>query len=256
MMIDLSVTGAWRYWQRNTVVFRRIWLLGLMAWFLEPVIYLLAMGNGLGSYLGRLGGVSYIQFIGPGLLSVSAMYGASFEATWNAFFKKERTGVYQAATSTPLSAEDVALGEVFWSATRGLVYGSAFSVIAVLFGLYRSWWGLLVLPALALISILYAIMGLTFTYMLKRMDFIAYYWTLLITPMFMFSGIFFPLDRMPDWVRAVAWFSPLYHATTLMRSLMLYGDPASAAASAGWIAGAIALTIMIPVLILRRRLTH
>ena len=253
-VFDVSLPGAWRYWHRNAMVFRRIWLLGIMAWFAEPVIYLVAMGLGLGRYLERVQGVEYIEFIAPGLLAVSTMFGATFSVTWDAWFKMERVGVYHAAMSTPLSVEDVALGEILWGATRATIYGSAFMVVATAFGVFRSWWGLLTLPAIALVGIVFAITGLIYTYAIRRVDYLAYYWTLFITPMFMFAGVFFPLERLPDWVRAIAWFMPLYHAANLMRSLMTEGNPGAALSSALWL-GAVALVLVfVPLRMLRKRL--
>jgi lipooligosaccharide transport system permease protein len=251
---DLSLRGAWRYWHRNATVFRRIWLLGIMAWFAEPVIYLVAMGLGLGQYLERIEGVEYITFIAPGLLSVSTMFGATFSVTWDAWFKMERTGVYHAASSTPLSVEDVALGEILWGATRATIYGSAFAVIATAFGVFQSWWGLLTIPAIALVGLVFAITGLIYTYTIKHVDYLAYYWTLFITPMFMFAGVFFPLERLPTWVRTIAWFMPLHHAADLMRALMTDGDPAAALRSALWLACVAVGLVLVPPLLLRRRL--
>ena len=253
-IFDISLPGAWRYWHRNAMVFRRIWLLGIMAWFAEPVIYLVAMGLGLGRYLERVQGVEYIEFIAPGLLAVSTMFGATFSVTWDAWFKMERVGVYHAAMSTPLSVEDVALGEILWGATRATIYGSAFMVVATAFGVFRSWWGLLTLPAIALVGLVFAITGLIYTYAIKRVDYLAYYWTLFITPMFMFAGVFFPLERLPDWVRAIAWFMPLYHAANLMRSLMTRGEPTAALSSALWL-GVVAIVLLpAPLRMLRKRL--
>jgi lipooligosaccharide transport system permease protein len=251
---DISFTGAWRYWHRNATVFRRIWLIGIMAWFLEPVIYLVAMGLGLGRYLERIQGVQYIEFIAPGLLAVSTMFGATFSVTWDAWFKMERTGVYHAATSTPLSVEDVALGEIMWGTTRATIYGSAFAVVATLFGVFRSWWGLLTIPAIALVGFVFAITGLMYTYIVRRPDSLAYYWTLFITPMFMFAGVFFPLERLPEWVRTVAWFMPLYHGANLMRDLMTLGNGAAAASSALWLITTALVLVWLPPVLLRRRL--
>ncbi len=252
--LDISLPGAWRYWHRNVMVFRRIWLLGIMAWFAEPVIYLVAMGLGLGRYLESVEGIEYINFIAPGLLAVSTMFGATFSVTWDAWFKMERTGVYHAAASTPISFEDVALGEILWGATRATIYGSAFAVIATLFGVFGSWWGLLTIPAIALVGLVFAITGLIYSYTIQRVDYLAYYWTLFITPMFMFAGVFFPLERLPDWVRTIAWFMPLHHAANLMRALMTRGDPAAALGAALWLITVAVALVLGPPLILRRRL--
>lgn len=252
--LDISLPGAWRYWHRNVIVFRRIWIFGIMAWFAEPVIYLIAMGFGLGRYLEQVQGIQYIEFIAPGLLAVSTMFGATFTVTWDAWFKMERTGVYHAAASTPLSVEDVALGEILWGATRATIYGSAFAVVATAFGVFRSWWGLLAIPGIALIGLVFATTGLIYSYWIKRVDYLAYYWTLFITPMFMFAGVFFPLERLPQWVQSIAWFMPLYHGANLMRSLMTRGDPIAALGSALWLAAVATVLIMVPPLMLRRRL--
>lgn len=254
--LDLSPRGAIRYWHRNATVFRRIWLLGMFAWFAEPVIYLIAMGLGLGTYLERIQDILYIDFIAPGLLAVSTMFGATFSVTWDAHFKMERSRVYDAASATPLSVEDVALGEILWGATRATIYGSAFAIVATLFGVFQSWWGLLTIPAIALVGVVFAISGLTYTYSIRHVDYLAYYWTLFITPMFMFAGVFFPLDRLPDWVRAIAWFMPLHHAAELMRALMTRGDPSAAAGAAMWLAVVAALFIWVPPILLRRRLAR
>jgi lipooligosaccharide transport system permease protein len=251
--LDVSLRGAVAYWHRNATVYRRTWLFGMIAWFLEPVIYLLAMGLGLGAYMESIRGVDYLEFIAPGLLATAAMYGATFEATWNTFTKIERFGVYEAARATPLTPEDVALGEVLWSATRATIHGTAFAVVATAFGVFRSPWALLAIPALIPIGVVFAIIGLTYTYVSSRIDYIAYYWTMFITPVFLFSGIFFPLDRLPDWVRVMAFCSPLYHGTNMMRALTS-GAPLDALAPLLWLLAAALATVWLPLTLIKRRL--
>jgi lipooligosaccharide transport system permease protein len=252
----VSWSHAWAYWLRNGAIFKRTYKLSLLAWFIEPVIYLVAMGLGLGQYLQKIQGVDYIDFIAPGLVALSAMYGSTFEVTWNAFFKMERGRIYDAAVSTPVGLEDVALGEALWATTRSLIYGGAFIVIALPFGVFHSWWGLLTPFALALIGLMFAFFGLTFTYFISQIDYLSYYWTLFLTPMFMFSGIFFPLDKLPSWVQVFAWFMPLRHSVELMRALLVNGDPGAAAGAALWI-GAVTLALFsLPLNLLRRRLEN
>ncbi|HEX9773958.1 MAG TPA: ABC transporter permease [Actinomycetota bacterium] len=253
-MTTLTLTGATRYWNRNVQVFRRVWLLGIMAWFVEPVLYLVAMGTGLARYVEGISG-SYIGFIAPGLLAVAGMYGATFEVTWNAFFKMAREHVYDAVTSAPISMQEVALGEILWGTTRATIYGSAFSVVAIPFGVYHDLWGLLTLPALVLVGGVFAVIGLIYTYLIKRVEYIAYYWTMIITPMFLFSGVFFPFERLPGWLHTVAWFMPLHHATEMMRALMS-GSPGAAAGPALWLLAATLLLVAIPPLILHRRMAR
>jgi len=152
--------------------------------------------------------------------------------------------------------DHVALGEALWATTRAMIYGGAFIVIALPFGVFHSWWGLLTPFALALIGLMFAFLGLTFTYIITMIDYLSYYWTLFLTPMFMFSGIFFPLDRLPGWLRGLAWFMPLRHAVELMRALLLDGDPAAAAGAALWMAVVTLVLFPLPLNLLRRRLEN
>jgi lipooligosaccharide transport system permease protein len=252
----VSPSYAWRYWLRNAAIFKRTYKLSLLAWFIEPVFYLIAMGFGLGKYLTHVQDTKYIDFIAPGLVALSVMYGSTFETTWNAFFKMERAKIYDAAVSTPVAFEDVALGEALWATTRAMIYGGAFIVIALPFGVFHSWWGLLTPAALALQGLMFALLGLTFTYFITQVDYLSYYWTLFLTPMFMFSGIFFPLEKLPGWVQTLAWFMPLRHSVELMRALLLKGDPAAAGRAAIWIAVLTLGIFSIPLNQLRRRLQN
>ncbi|MGH2727843.1 MAG: ABC transporter permease, partial [Actinomycetota bacterium] len=181
MTVSLSMRHATGYWLRNWAIFKHTYRLSLLAWFIEPVIYLVAMGFGLGEYLKQVRGVEYVDFIAPGLVALSVMYGATFETTWNAFFKMERARIYDACVSTPLSPEDVAAGEALWGATRAVIYGGAFIVIALPFGVFHSWWGLAAPFGLALVGLMFAVMGLTFTYAISMVDYLSYYWTLFLT---------------------------------------------------------------------------
>jgi lipooligosaccharide transport system permease protein len=252
----VSFGHAWRYWLRNAAIFKHTYKLSLLAWFIEPVIYLVAMGLGLGKYLQRVQGIEYIDFIAPGLVALSVMYGSTFETTWNAYFKMERGKVYDAAVSTPVGLEDIALGEALWATTRAMIYGGAFIVIALPFGVFHSWLGLFVPIALALGGLMFAFMGLLFTYSISMVDYLSYYWTLFLTPMFMFAGIFFPLDRLPGWVQGFSWLMPLRHLADLMRALLLEGNAAAAGRAALWIAVVTVALFAIPLNLLRRRLEN
>ncbi|MDQ4005737.1 MAG: ABC transporter permease [Actinomycetota bacterium] len=253
---DTHVRSAWRLWQRNAAIYRRTYKLNIIPNFFEPVLYLLAMGLGLGGYISQreFGGVDYIAYIAPGLAAMAAMFGTSFEVTFNCFVKMQFGKVYDAVMATPLTIEDVALGELLWGTTRAFIYGVVFLMIAALFGVVDS--GLVVFApvALALIGMMFSVIGLTFTAIVPLIDYFTYYWTLFMTPMMLFSGIFFPLDRLPAWVEVVAWFMPLHHSVNLMRALTLTGDVGAALLAAAWIAGLTALMFVLPLNLMRRRL--
>jgi lipooligosaccharide transport system permease protein len=253
---DVRVRSAFRLWQRNASIYRRTYKMNLLPNFFEPVIYLLAMGLGLGRYLASVQGVKYIDFIAPGLIATSAMFGTSFEVTFNCFVKMQFGRVYEAATATPLSIEDVGLGELMWGTTRATIYGVVFFVIAAFFGIVHSWLAVFVPFAVVLIGLMFSVIGLSFTAVIPLIDFFTYYWTLFITPMFMFAGIFFPLTKLPEWIHVLAWFMPLYHGVNLVRALTLTGDVGSALASAAWIVVLTGALLVLPLNLLYRRMVR
>jgi lipooligosaccharide transport system permease protein len=245
---------AARVWRRDVRVFSKVWKGALLPQFLDPLFYLLAMGFGLGTYLATVNGIPYKQFVGPGLMGSAVMWAASFETTWNIFFKMEETRLYDAVLSTPVEVQDLVLAEVAWAATRAVIYGTTFLVIVTAFGLVESPWAVLVPPFLLLGGACFGMLGLTFTSLIRTMDWYSFYYTLFITPLFLFSGIFYPLDRLPDWVSVVAWFTPLYHLVLITRGLVLDPDGLSVLGNALWLAVLTAALFVVPVRAMRRRL--
>jgi lipooligosaccharide transport system permease protein len=245
---------AARVWRRDVRVFSKVWKGALLPQFLDPLFYLLAMGFGLGTYLATVNGIPYKQFVGPGLIASAVMWAASFETTWNIFFKMEETRLYDAVLSTPVEVQDLVLAEVAWAATRAVIYGTTFLVIVTAFGLVESPWAVLVPLFLVLGGACFGMLGLTFTSLIRTMDWYSFYYTLFITPLFLFSGIFYPLDRLPDWVSVVAWFTPLYHLVQITRDLVLGPDGLAVVGNALWLAVLTAALFVVPVRAMRRRL--
>jgi lipooligosaccharide transport system permease protein len=251
---DVRVTKAWRLWQRNAAIYRRTYKMNILPNFFEPFFFLLAMGVGLAKSLKGFPDVKYLDFIAPGLTASAAMFGTTFEVTINSFVKMQFGKVYDAIASTPLTTEDIGAGELMWGTTRSLIYGLVFLAIAAAFGVVHSWMIVFAPIAVAMIGMMFSVIGLTFTAAIPIIDLFSYYFTLFITPMFLFSGIFFPLTNLPEWVRPIAWFIPLHHAVNLMRALILYGDAAAAARAALWIAVLTTGLFVVPLNLLRRRL--
>jgi lipooligosaccharide transport system permease protein len=251
---DVRVRSAWRLWQRNAAIYRKTYKINILPNFFEPFFYLLAMGFGLGAYLSRLEGFDYIDYIAPGLAATAAMYGTSFEVTFNCFVKMQFGKVYDAAMATPLTIEDVGLGELLWGTTRALIYGQVFVLIAAGFGVVHTPLVIFTPVAIAMIGLMFSVIGLTFTAIIPLIDYFTYYWTLFITPMFLFSGIFFPVSGLPGWAQVMAWFMPLHQAVNLMRALTLTGDVRAAVLAAAWIAALTALLFVLPLNLLHRRL--
>ena len=207
--------------ERNVVAYRRGWIF-LVSGFFEPLFYLLSIGLGLNHLVGHLaiGGrsIPYTDYVAPGLLASSAMNGAIFDATFGIFFKLKIAKTYDAVLATPLGVRDVAVGELAWSLIRGSVYSFAFLVVMAALGLIASFWALACLPAAMLVSFAFGAVGMFATcYMRSWQDFDLV--SLAIVPLFLFSGVFYPLSLYPDWLRIVVTLTPLYQGVALLRGL-------------------------------------
>ncbi len=209
-----------RVWQRNRDVFLRLWHAETPAFVAEPVIILLAMGLGLGAYVGLVDGQKYIEFIAPGLIAGYAMFSANFECTYGSFVRLEHQRTFDAIIATPLDIEDVAAGEIFWGATRAVLTGVAMLVIAAVFGLVHSPYALLIPLVCFLEGLMFASIALFFTSIVPSIYSFNYYFSLFITPMFFFSGVFFPLSSFPDLVQKLSWVVPLTPVVHLTRALV------------------------------------
>jgi lipooligosaccharide transport system permease protein len=233
---DVWIRGAFHVWRRDLTVYGKTYRMNILPNFFEPLFYLVAMGIGLGAYVGRdMGGLSYLAFITPGLIVASAMNGASFETTYNVFVKMHFGRTYHAITSTPVNIEDAMLGEVMWAMTRAMIYGVAFAIVVALFGLLPPASFLAMIPVLLVTSFVFAAVGLCFTSFIKVIDLYSFFYTLWLTPMFLFSGIFFPLDNMPSWVQTVSLVFPLTHAVNLARGIVHGAAPGTLALEAAWL---------------------
>lgn len=210
-----------RMTERTAVGYARAWPV-LVTGLLEPLLYLLSIGIGVGALVGDVAyagrSIPYETFVASGMLATAAMNGAVFDTTFNFFIRLKYAKLYDAVLATPLEPRDVALGEVTWALLRGAFYSLAFLVTMAALGLVDSWWGLLALPATVLIGAAFASMGLAgSTYMRSFLDFD--FINLAITPMFLFSATFFPLGEYPAWLAAIVQVTPLYQGVALCRGL-------------------------------------
>jgi lipooligosaccharide transport system permease protein len=214
---------SWRFirvWQRNRDVFFRLWHSEAPGFVAEPIIVLVAMGLGLGAYVGLVDGQKYIEFIAPGVIAAYAMFSASFECTYGSFVRMEYQRTYDAIIATPLSVEDVTAGEIFWGATRSFMTGTIILVIAAAFQLVASPWAVLVPVVAFLEGIMFASIAILFTSIVPAIYSFNYYFTLFITPMFLLSGVFFPLSSFPPIVQTLSWIAPLTPVVRLTRALV------------------------------------
>jgi lipooligosaccharide transport system permease protein len=218
-MSTISLPHALSVARRNAAMYRRTWMLSILPNFFEPVFYLWSIGLGVGAYVSGMRGVSYVEFLVPGLICVSAMNGASFEATYNVFVRMTYEKAYSSMLTTPLEPDDILLGELVWSLVRACIYGCIFLIVAMVFGLASPWQALCVAPIIPLSGLLFAALGLAFTLRIGSIDLFSYYFTMFLTPLFLFSDVFFPLEERLHgvWLQ-LAEVLPLLHPVRLARA--------------------------------------
>lgn len=217
--MSLSPRHAVSVWRRNASMYSRTWMLNILPNFFEPVLYLVAIGVGVGAYVNEMRGMSYAAFLAPGLVCVAAMNGASFEVTYNIYVRLTYEKAYDAMLTTPIEPDDVLAGEVLWAVTRAAIYGGAFFVVVVLFGLAPLPGSLLVIPVIPLAGLLFAAIGVAFSLRVPTIDLFSFYFTLFLTPLFLFSDVFFPLEeRLGGAWLWVAEILPLLHPVRLARA--------------------------------------
>ncbi|MDH7510654.1 MAG: ABC transporter permease [Methanolinea sp.] len=247
---------AWKVWRRNRDVFFKTYRVNFLPPFIEPVLYLLALGYGLGMFVGDIGGVPYVSFIAPALLAISMMNASFFECTYSSFVRMYYQKTYDAMVATPLSIEDVIAGELLWGATRSLIYSSAMLVVLVAFGVVALPSSLLVIPFSFLAGLLFSGIAMCFTAVSPTIDTLNYPAFLFITPMFLFSGTFFPLSVLPGPIQVFAMaVLPLAQVVTVTRSLTLAElSPVLFLYSLAWIASVCTVLFFVSIHLMKRRL--
>jgi lipooligosaccharide transport system permease protein len=215
-----------RVFEHRWLQYRRTYRASIFSSFLSPVLFLTAMGLGLGSYVSDsaiddIGGVSYLVFLAPGLLAATAMQSASFEATFPIMGGLIWTKIFHAMYATPISPRDIAIGNLIWIGARLTLISAVFTGVIVLFGAAASPMVLLAIPAAVLTGLAFAAPIAAFAATQKTPERFAAIFRFGITPLFLFSGTFFPLDSLPEIVRPLAWITPLYHGSSLTRGLSL-----------------------------------
>lgn len=247
-----------RVWQRNWVVYRKTWKIGFLPPLLEPLFYLLAFGVGLSALVGavRYGGaeVPYLRFIAPGLLAVNIMNNAFFETTYASFVRMYYQKTFHAMLATPLSVEEIIVGEIVWGATKSVIASALMLGVVSAFGLVSYPDGLLVLAVAALGGLAFGAAGMVFTALVPNIEMFNLPLFLFVTPMFLFSGTFFPLDTLPPWAQQAALAFPLTHLVHLTRAATLGRLGPGLWGSLAYLAAFTALLFPLAVARMRRRL--
>lgn len=208
-------------WRRNFLVWRKLAAASLVYHFGDPFLYLLGLGYGLGRFIGDMQGMPYMAFLASGILCSSAMNTATFEGTYSAFTRMSHQQTWEGMLVTPVSLADIVLGEALWAASKSVISGSAILLVACLLGGVvhgQAVW--LAIPIIFITGLCFACLALVVCALSPNYDFFLYYFTLVISPMFLFCGVFYPISALPVWLQATVQVLPLTHAIDLIRPLL------------------------------------
>jgi lipooligosaccharide transport system permease protein len=247
----LNIKRAFRVWQRHLTVYTKLYKSSFALNFAEPVLYLTAMGFGLGAFVSDIKGMPYINFIAPGIIASSAMFAVVYECTYSTYVRIHFQKTFDAILATPVNIDDLIAAEMIWGATKSIIYGTTIIIVISLFGLVESPLILLTIPLIFITGLIFAELCLIFVAKTPGIDSFNYFYTLFMTPMFLFSGIFFPLDGMNGIVANIAWFTPLYHIVNVCRSFAA-GDLGTPLPDIVWLLIVVALLAPYPFRLMRK----
>jgi lipooligosaccharide transport system permease protein len=257
-------SGALLVWRRNADVFFKTWKTNFLPSILEPLLYLVAMGAGLGglivglTYAGQE--IDYVRFLAPGLVAISIMYGGFFECTYGSFVRMHYQKTFDAIVATPISLEDVIAGEILWGATKSFVNSTIVLAVVQVLGvtffpqvLFANL-TVLAVPVLAFLGgLMFSAIAMIFTAVVPNIDSFNYPFFLLVTPMFLLGGTFFPISQLGP-AEPIAYLLPLTHISILVRDMCLGLVGWIDLASLIYVVAATAVTFIPAVYLMRKRL--
>jgi lipooligosaccharide transport system permease protein len=249
----LRIKRAFSVWQRHWLVYTKLYKTSFALNFFEPALYLVAMGFGLGAFVQDIHGQPYIKFIAPGIVASSSVFAAVYECTYGTYIRMTFQNTFDAILATPVNLDDLVAGELIWGATKSVIFGITIMIVIALFGLVGSTLIVFVVPFIFLGGLIFAELSVMFCAIVPGIDSFSYFYTLFMTPLFLFSGIFFPLDTMPHVVSLLAFFSPLYHLVNVCRAFS-EGAVSAAAGSMVWLIIVVALLAPFPFKLMKKKI--
>jgi lipooligosaccharide transport system permease protein len=241
-------------WRRHFLVWRKLAIPSILGNLADPLLMLFGLGYGLGAVIGNIDGTSYFAFLAGGFLATSTMYAATFESLYSAFSRMHVQRTWEAIVNAPMTLEDVLAGEWLWAATKALAAGVCMLAVVAVFGYASFPLSLAALLVVALIGLAFGALGLAINALASGYDFFSYYMTLVLTPMMMLSGVFFPVDKLPAAVQALAQALPLYHGVALVRPLLAGAVPENVLLHIAVLAGYALAGYYLATVLTRRRL--
>ena len=210
-------------WNREFTLFQRFWLSTTISSVVQPIIYLLAFGLGVGTLVSDVDGISYVEFVGTGSVATAVLFASAFPGMFNTYVRRVFQRTYDALLAAPVSVDELALAEGTWIAAKAGVFGSIPLVVTFFFGLQPTW-GMLLVPVIGFVTGLgFAFFGMWVGATIKTIEQTTYITSIVLTPLFLMAGTFFPISNLPPGLQVAAHFNPLYHCVELVR-----------AASFGW----------------------
>ncbi len=249
----LSIKRAMSVWQRNFTVYKRLYKSSMVLNFVEPVLYLVAFGIGLSAYLKEINGIPYIKFIAPGIVASSSAFAATYECTYGTYVRMHYQKTFDAILAAPVSLNELILGELLWGTTKSLIYGTIIICVITAGGLVDSWMIAFAIVFVFLTGIIFSEISIIAAATVPGIDSFNYFYTLFMTPLFLFSGIFFPIDNLPGFITTIASFNPLYHIVGAIRSLAA-GNLKDIALHTGWLFMVSLILLVFPFKLMKKRI--
>lgn len=246
--------GAFTIWRRNVLVWRRLIGPALVMNFGEPALYLLGLGYGLGHFIGEMSDMPYLTFLASGIIASSAMTTATFEGMYSVYTRMVPQKTYEAILATPMEVDDILAGEMLWCATKSLISGTAILAVASLLGVVADWQALWVVPVVFVTGLCFSGPAILMSALATSYDFFNYYFVLVITPMFILCGVFYPVSTLPDALQSFVQVLPLTHAVALIRPVVAGRELADPLLHVAVLAAYATATYYLAVALVRRRL--
>ncbi len=245
---------ALKVWRRNVLVWRKLITPSLLINFGEPFLYLLGLGFGLGMFIGNMAGLPYLTFLASGIVASSAMNTASFEGMYSVYTRMVPQRTYGSMLATPLDVDDIIAGEMLWCATKSTISATAILLVASLLGAVLSFTAVLVVPIAFTIGLCFAGPAIVMSAFSRSYDFFNYYFTLVVTPMFILCGVFYPINSLPAALQSFVQVLPLTHAVALVRPLVADQPLTNTGLHLGVLLFYAAISYYLAVILVRRRL--
>ena len=205
-------------WYRHMRVYTRNLISNGLPPFLEPIIFLLGIGLGLGRYIAEMEGVPYLVFLAAALPSTSAMFTSAYECTFGTYVRLEFQKAYDGMVAAPVTVGDLFVGEILWAGSKGLFFSACVVLVMALAGALPMPAGLVAVPIGFLTGAMFGALSLLITSFVKTINHFSFYFTGILSPMFFFSGVVFPVKSLPEVIQPVAWLMPLTHCVDLVRA--------------------------------------